>query len=137
MTWGRQRKTKHNNARTYSEMIGRWFDSAAECRYGEHLWLRQKAGDIRDLQFQVTVPLVLNGVKLGISMRVDFKYYDEYLDELVWDEYKGFPTDQWKLKRKLWEAGAGPGLYRVTRDGNKVVRYPYDLIRPKTSEVTP
>ena len=114
---------KYRNKRTYSDLIGRSFHSDAERRYAEHLWLRQKAGDIRDLSFQKSVKL------LGaVSMRVDFYYYDEHEDRWIWDEFKGFETSSWRLQRKLWEA-VGPGLYLVTREQRG--GYVHEHITPK------
>ena len=87
-------------------MIGRVFHSDAERRYGEKLWLMEKAGEISDLKFQVRVRL------LGlIPMIVDFRYNEG--GETIWHEYKGLETSAWRLQRKVWEL-FGPGHYRVT-----------------------
>ena len=86
-------------------------DSGTEGDYYELLMLREQAGDIKNLQRQVTVPLHIGKYR---HMRVDFRYFDNYLGEMVWDEYKGHETTEWKLKRDMWAAW-GPGLYRVTR----------------------
>ncbi len=98
------RKTKYGNIKSARG------DSKAEARYRTHLELREKAGDIKDLQCQVRVNLYIR----NRHMRVDFAYYDNHLDCQVWNEYKGFPTEAWKIKRDIWAAGFGPGLYRVT-----------------------
>jgi len=86
-------------------------DSGAEADYYELLLLREKAGDIKDLIRQVPVYLFIGRYR---HMRVDFRYFDNHIGEMVWDEYKGAETAEWRMKRDLW-AAYGPGLYRVTR----------------------
>ncbi len=128
-------KPKYGNRRCWSNLTKRWFDSAAEMRYGDHLFARQCNGEIRDLEFQVNVPLVIGGVRLGLS-RVDFKYYEhrwrgQQREQWVWDEFKGFETDVWKLKKKLWAAGGGPGMLRVTKaNKNRSLPYTFEEIWP-------
>ena len=121
--WNRK-PNKFGAKRTESLLIGRTFDSAAECRYAEYLFAREANGEIRDLQFQRIIPMVVNGVILGVRCRVDFVYFDHdkggRLAECggamwVFDEFKGFPTPDYLTKKKLWIAGGGPCLYRVTR----------------------
>jgi len=115
--------SKYKNKRTYSDIIGRNFHSDAERRYGEFLWGRQEAGEIRDLAFQKRVKL------LGaVTMIVDFYYFDNDLGDWVYDEYKGFETDKWRLQKKLWEQ-VGPGIYRVTRSQSN-----FTVIYPKPSD---
>lgn len=102
----KDRKPKYKNSRTYSNMIGRWFDSGWECTVAERLWLRQKAGEISDLCFQVNVTL------LGcINMRPDFQHIED--GELITHEAKGFETSDYVVKRKLW-AISGPTEYRIS-----------------------
>ena len=113
----------------YSPILHRTFDSKAEMKYAHCLYAQEQAGEIRDLQFQVTTRLCK-----GITLRIDFKYWDEHIDEWVWDEYKGFPTDMWKLKRNVWAGGLGPGLLRVTKWANKVVGYTHTDIWPGRKE---
>jgi len=43
----------HHARKTWSELIKREFDSRAEARHAEELFLRQKAGEITGLQYQV------------------------------------------------------------------------------------
>lgn len=49
------------------------FQSALEARHYRVLALRQKAGEIRDLRWQVEIPLAIDGVKIG-TYRADFTY---------------------------------------------------------------
>lgn len=91
------------------------WDSQAERRRWKQLLLIQKAGEISHLQRQVTVQLHVG----RRSMRVDFMYYDKYLDEMVWEDHKGFATPSWLIKADIWCAGFGPGLLRVHRSGGR------------------
>ena len=128
-------RLKYRNRRTFSALSKRWFDSAAECRYADHLYARQENGEIEGLRYQVKVPLVINDVVLGISLRVDFMYFDKDLGVVVYDEFKGYATREWKLKKKLWAAGAGPGVLRVTYPRkSKVEPYRHDEIWPAGME---
>ncbi len=103
------------------------WDSKAERTYWDQLQLLETAGDIRDLRRQVRVPL-------GIGQRyfrMDFVYWDNRLDEWIFDDFKGFATPEWKLKADIWAAGFGPGILRITTRKRKYYhhedRHPADL----------
>jgi len=106
------------------------FDSIGEGKYAEHLFARQQNGEIEDLRFQVRVDLSINGVRIGRRhMRVDFCYLEHNFSgtvqhRVVYDEFKGMATPEFKLKRDLWRAGAGPSVLRVTK-ANKSRAVPY------------
>ena len=124
--------TKYHNRRCWSALLKRHFDSEAERKYGEHLFARQMNGEISDLAFQVRWDCEVNGVRIGNRyMRLDFRYFDGQLAEMVWDDYKGFATPEWKLKADIWAAG-GPGVLRITRKAPKAspLSYVHDEIRP-------
>lgn len=100
---------KYRNRWTRSDIIGRNFQSDGERRMAEYLYAMEQAGDISDLKFQVQVKL------LGcVTMRPDFSYVED--GELIIHEFKGFPTDTWRMQKKLW-ALVGPGPYRISRAG--------------------
>ena len=77
------------------------FDSRGEARWYAGLQLRERAGEIRDLQRQVPFELVVNGEKIG-----------RYVADAVWWEggtqhvadFKGFDTVDSRRKRKLVRA---------------------------------
>ena len=125
--------SKYKNRRCYSVLLDRYFDSEAERRYGEHLYAREQNGEIADLQFQVRWRCQVNGVRIGRRcMYLDFRYFDKQLAEYVWDDFKGYLTPQWALKRDLWKVD-GPGLLRITRERKgQLVRYVHDDIRPQS-----
>ena len=90
---------KYFNIRT---TVGdRTFDSRGESERYVFLKQREDAGEIENLRCQVTYPLGINGVNCG-SYRADFVY--EHLGKSVTEDFKGFVTDLYKLKKKLVKA---------------------------------
>jgi len=86
---------------------GRMFDSKSELSMYEMLKLRVKAEDISELECQVSVYLT----DARILYRPDFKWLED--GEPVWGEMKGIETPTWRIKRRLWKAGYGPGKLEV------------------------
>lgn len=78
------------------------YDSKFEAGKAWELGLLKKAGKIKDFKEQVSIPLVVNGYHICIY-RIDFviEHHDGTTEYL---ETKGFSTDVWKLKWKLFEA---------------------------------
>lgn len=77
-------------------------DSKFEGGKARELELLKKTGAIKDYQEQVKLDLIVNGY-LVCTYRIDFVIYHldgttEYL------ETKGYATEAWKLKWKLFEA---------------------------------
>jgi hypothetical protein len=70
----------------------------------------QRAGEIIKWERQVKIPLEVNGY-LVANYYIDFVVYRDGETEYV--ECKGYPTPEWKLKWRLFEA-----LY--TQPGNKL-----------------
>ena len=128
------RRHKYNvgqQSERYSILWKRTFHSVAERRYADHLFALEQNGEIRDVSFQVPVRLGDPQTGLSLTMRVDFKYFDERLAEWVWDEFKGFETSAWRRQKKAWGI-LGPGLYRVTKANraDKIEPYRFEEIRP-------
>jgi len=96
-----------NFKRKPTKLAGRSFDSKAESHCFSFLQALEKAGEIRDIETQQTIPLVA-----GIRLRVDYVFFDIKLNEQVFGEYKGFETPEWLLKKKLWKV-FGPGRLRI------------------------
>lgn len=91
---------KYHSRRT--EYGGRTYASQKEAEYARTLDLRKRVGEIRDWRPQVHIPLDVNGERVCTYV-VDFEViYPNGLRELV--ETKGFQTETWKLKRRLFEA---------------------------------
>lgn len=104
-------------------MDGHTFDSKLEAdRYCE-LKLLQRAGKIKALQLQPAYELQPAFQKGGrkyraIVYRADFAYWDVTKQRVVVEDTKGFQTEAYKLKKKLFEFEY-PDLeiVEVTRNG--------------------
>jgi len=122
----KKKTNKYNAKRTFSEIMHRAFDSGDEREYAEHLYEREQKGEIDDLKFQQSIDL-----GRGVKLRVDFTYIEHCcsmsveVPQLVYDEFKGFSTDIWKLKKRIWSLGAGPGILFVTYKRGKGWRRTY------------
>lgn len=77
-------------------------DSRGEAQYCNQLHLLKKAGEIANIETQKTFELKVNNRKI-CSHRVDFLVIT---NDGKWEvhEYKGFGTQVWQLKKKLFEA---------------------------------
>ena len=98
---------KYHNQKTLINGIN--FDSKKEAkRYNELKWL-ERAGIIKELELQKVFelqPKFKN--KLGehiraITYAADFYYYDNEKQEYVVEDTKGFRTEVYKIKKKLFE----------------------------------
>ncbi len=100
--YGRKARVK-NYERT--EVSGIWFSSKLEASIYQILKLEEKAGVLKVLACQ-------NRVKLSDAEIVyipDFKILNCESGAEEWVEAKGFETDIWLLKKKLWKFyGPGP-----------------------------
>lgn len=91
-----------------TKFAGRRFDSKLERDTYGLLLLEERNGEINQIEQQFTVCLS----QANISYRVDFRVFDVKLNEHVFVEAKGFVTEAWLLKVKLWHV-YGPGRLRV------------------------
>lgn len=123
--WNRS-GNKYNAVRV--ETDGRSFASKGERDCYEMLKLMEKAGEIEILQCQDHVHLTSERI-LYIP---DFKIMDKRLNEIIWIEFKGFETDIWKIKKKLWR-GYGPGRLRIYKGQGLKIRLVEEII-PKFQE---
>lgn len=77
-------------------------DSKFEAGVAQQLELRLKAKDIKGFDEQVRIPLEVNGFHI-CNYFIDFViYHNDGTTEYL--EAKGFATEVWKLKWKLFEA---------------------------------
>ncbi len=113
---------KYKTKRTESH--GRSFASRGESDCYQMLQLMEKAGEIEVLQCQDHVYLT----DAKITYIVDFRILDKTLSRMVWVEYKGFETPEWRLKRRLWKF-YGPGPLRIYKG--------YGLRVTMTEEIIP
>lgn len=85
---------------------GERFASQGEYKRWCGLCLLQRSGTISDLRRQVPYKIAINGKKV-CTYRADFVYNENGAS--VVEDFKGFPTPLYKLKRKLVEA-----FYNIT-----------------------
>jgi hypothetical protein len=83
------------------------YDSKKESKDAFALIIREKAGEIRDLKKQVTFILMegftLNGKKYRpITYVADFVYTDVKTLKSIVHESKGFKTEVYRIKKKLF-----------------------------------
>ncbi len=84
---------------------GRSFASKLEAAVFDLLALREKVGEIRNLKCQVHVYLTAARI---VSIP-DFQFEFAETGEIAWAEAKGFETDVWRIKKRLWgHYGPGP-----------------------------
>lgn len=77
-------------------------DSKFEAGKAKQLELLKKAGEIKDFKEQEVLQLVVNGY-LVCTYKIDFTVY-HHDGTIEYIETKGYATDTWKLKWKLFEA---------------------------------
>jgi hypothetical protein len=96
-----QKSTKFKNKRTIVDGIN--FSSKGEAfRYIELIKL-QKFGFIKDLRLQVKYLIEINSVKICTYI-ADFVYFDTAKNKQVVEDFKGFKTPIYNLKKKLMKA---------------------------------
>lgn len=84
------------------------FDSRAEATRYTELKLLQRAGKIRDLKLQPEFELIPSFRKNRKTFRrtvykADFSYFDIERSKYMVEDVKGFRTDVYALKKKLFE----------------------------------
>lgn len=99
-----QKRSKYGNKPMVID--GMTFDSRKEGRRYEKLALRQKAGEIGNLEFQVSYDLVVNG-ELVSRYVADFRYIIVATGETVVEDVKSRATRinrVYRIKKKLMKA---------------------------------
>lgn len=95
------KKSKYGNKRV--EYDGHTFDSILERDYYIHLKLRERLGEVYEVEMQRPISLRVNGFVVG-TLRVDFWFYDDVQKRTRVVDTKGFETDVSRIKRKLVKA---------------------------------
>lgn len=98
------------------ELDGRSFRSKAEAQMYLYLKQLKKLGEVKDLRCEQRVQLLPGGRGESVDYYADFVVFDTKLGCDVWIEVKGFETDKWKIKKKLWKH-FGPGTLRIYKLG--------------------
>ena len=105
------RPKKYGNKTCFVDGIR--FDSRREADYYGQLKIEKKAKMILAFERQIEFDLIVNGHKI-CAHRVDF-YVTVSPGKKEVREVKGFATDVWNLKRKLFEALYPEIPYKVIR----------------------
>ena len=93
------------------------FASQLEAAVFNLLTLREKSGEISDIQNQDHVYLT----DARICYIPDFKFFCKATNEYMWAEAKGFETDVWKIKKRLWKH-YGPGKLEIYKGSKKSIQ---------------
>ena len=85
------------------------FDSTMEAQRYAELKILEKAGEIRELKIHPEYVLEPSFIKNGKTFRkivyeADFSYTDTKTQEEIVEDVKGYKTDVYRLKRRLFEA---------------------------------
>ena len=109
-------QNKYNNMKV--ECDGYKFDSKKEADYYLYLKALQKLGNIRDLELQKEYVLqdkfkLNNKTVRKITYVADFTYYSNIDNKIHVVDVKGFKTEIYKLKKKLFEYKYGIELEEV------------------------
>lgn len=101
-------------ARRVRSHAGFSFSSKLEASLYDYLALMEKNGEISDITLQPHVMLT----EAKIKMIPDFKARHLKMGQDVYFEAKGYETDVWRIKRKLWTV-YGPSALFVYRGSYK------------------
>lgn len=101
-----QKQNKYKNTKV--EYKGIKFDSIKEMKHYQLLEYLQKIGEIKELKLQVPYELIpkykINNKTIRKCVYVaDFVYFDTKDNKVHVIDTKGFRTDTYKLKKKLFE----------------------------------
>lgn len=103
-----QKKAKRGNKYNAKRVLldGICFDSKAEANYYAALKLREKAGEVTDIELQRWYDLIVNGV-LVARYRADFVFFDRLCCARRIVDTKGVVTRDFRVKQKLMKACHG------------------------------
>ena len=97
---------KYKNKKTIVDDIQ--FDSKLEAKRYNELKLLEKSGKIKELKLQPSFELIPSFKKNGKTFRkaiykADFSYIDTETGETIIEDTKGYVTELYKLKKKIFE----------------------------------
>lgn len=98
------KRSKYGSKRTLFDGI--LFDSKAEAQYYANLKLRERAGEVTDINRQRWYDLMVNGV-LVARYRADFVFFDREACARRIVDVKGVVTREFSIKKKLMKACHG------------------------------
>jgi hypothetical protein len=104
------KRMKYGNKRT--ELDGISFHSKREAARYQELKISLKVGEIESLELQPRFPMIVDGYKICTYI-ADFRYLEQ--GKVIVEDVKGFLTDVYKLKAKLFQALYPQYIFRETR----------------------
>ena len=108
------------------QLDGHSFQSGGEAACYSYLKLLEKAGELEVVQVQDHVKLT----DAHIVYIPDFKIKNLITNEIEWAEFKGFETDVWKIKKRLWEY-YGPGILKIYKQRSNKTIILHETVIPK------
>jgi hypothetical protein len=93
----------------------------------EELLLREKAGELADIERQVRVSLT----RAKIIYIADYRALDVARQKRIYFEMKGFETDVWRIKRRLWTE-YGPSELHIFKGDYRRIKL-HEVITPNDS----
>lgn len=113
MSWRKWGKSKFGNRTTHH--AGYSFASKLESELFSLLKLMEKNGEITEITLQPHVELT----RAAVLYIADFSAVNKKTNGVEYFEAKGFETDMWRLKRRLWKHyGAGPlHVFKASKRG--------------------
>ena len=99
---------KYHNTKVYCKDENVFFDSKKEHDHYHKLKLLERAKEISSLKLQPVFELQPSFKKNGktyqkITYKADFTYFDNRLNKVIIEDVKGFKTDVYKIKKKMFE----------------------------------
>lgn len=110
------------------KMVG-GFPSRLEAAVYSKLLERQLMGEIKDIERQQTVVLIDGPPDVRIAWKLDFKFTEVSDGSTAYAEAKGFATEDYKLKLKLWRFNPPGRLYIYKGDYDSP--FVAEIIEPK------
>lgn len=99
-------RNKFNATRVKKDGLS--FASKGEASLHDTLLLREKAGQIKDIRHQHQITFI----GTMVNWRVDYSFWHNELNEIVYAEYKGMETPDFVVKKNLWRTH-GVGLLEL------------------------
>lgn len=132
MSWAKNKSRGNPHGRTKVEHAGYSFASKLEASVFSILKLMERAGQITGIEVQPTVYLT----DADIGYRPDFRAIDlstANKGNEFFIEAKGFPTPEWKIKKRLWEY-YGPGELWIYVGSYKNPKLD-EIVKPKVKKL--
>lgn len=120
---------KYGNKKVEGTTPGHWFDSQLEKALHSLLALRERGGEIRALAHHPGTVFLSDA---RIQYRPDFRFEICATGEVAYAESKGFETDAWRIKRKLWMS-YGPGKLEIYKGTARRLTLAETIVPPEAS----